>query len=142
MKIYEVYIPETNEVVFTGTSRQIAAKFNVSYANIYMYKKKCKLCRKYQTRYVGDIDVPNEKPKKMSKHERTLEYLIKHLNLYGNVYLNEDPDKYLDELKKLGYRVKIDKYLSPRKKDFIICEVKHFKKKGKYDTDYILTRLI
>ena len=139
MKIYEVYEADTGKVVYKGTTRQIASKYNVSYANIFMYKKKCKMCRKYYIRYTGECKAAEKKPKK-TKHEKTLEYLIAHLNTYGNVYSKDNPELYMKELNDMGYKVKVDKYIMPEYDD-LKFDGSAKRRKVKCSTDYVITRL-
>lgn len=47
-----------------------------------------------------------EKPK-LTKHEEKLNYLVFHLNLYGNTIIKGDPKSYLHELKQQGINVSI-----------------------------------
>lgn len=78
----------------------------------------------------------------MNKQE-TLEYLIAHLDRYGNVFLKDNPDYYIHELEKRGYKCKLDKYLTIDDANIIINEKCLVSKKNKrrYATDYILTRI-
>ena len=75
--------------------------------------------------------------------QETLEYLITHLDRYGNVYLKDNPDYYIQELEKRGYRCKLDTYLAIDDASIIINEKCLVTKKNKrrYATDYVLTRI-
>lgn len=143
MKIYEVYDVNDNKTVFTGIAKEIAKEFDVPTSALYHYKDKCKMHKKYKIRVVGDYVAPRETKKviKKTKYEKTLDYILRHLKWYGNVYLNENPKKYLGELKELGYKIKVDKYHTVVESDIIINE-KLFKRKIKnYQIDYILTHI-
>lgn len=75
--------------------------------------------------------------------QETLEYLIAHLDKYGNVYLKKDPEFYMQELEKRGYKCKLDTYLTIDDASIIINEKCLVSKKNKrrYATDYVLTRI-
>lgn len=40
----------------------------------------------------------------------TLDYLIRHLNEYGNTVLTENPKKYIKKLKEFGYICSVKQY--------------------------------
>lgn len=75
--------------------------------------------------------------------QETLEYLIAHLDRYGNVYLKKDPEFYMQELEKRGCKCKLDTYLAIDDASIIINEKCLVSKKNKrrYATDYVLTRI-
>lgn len=142
--IYEVYDVETGVVDFTGTSQEIGYKYDVPYNAIYHYRNKCKMRKKYMIRPIGVYNPPKDevKTKKLTKEERVIGYLIRHLKMYGNVYINENPDKYLNILKKQGYKVKVDKYITVDGGNIVINEKVFNGRKNKHHIDYVLTRLV
>lgn len=77
------------------------------------------------------------------KEQETLEYLIAHLDRYGNVYLKDNPEYYIQELEKRGYKCKLDTYLAIDDAQIIINEKCFVNRKGRrrYTTDYVLTRI-
>lgn len=105
VKTYNIY--EGENIVYTGSYKEISSWLDIR--DIYGYlAKDCLVHRKYRVVESGEyktIGVEKEiKPKtRITKHQKTLNYLIQHLRLYGNVYLNDKPNKYLKELSELGY---------------------------------------
>lgn len=139
MLIYEVYDAKTGIGEFQGTAREIADKYDVSESAIYHYKNRCKMKRKYYIRTIGERKTQKQPIKeiKKSKYQQTLEYIMLHLERYGNVYCPEPPNKYIQELKDNGFNVKVNMYRT-YDEEFVI-NVPGNKNKGKYEIDYILT---
>lgn len=138
---YKVYDLDNN-FIFQGDVNQVREKFNLSpHTNLYnYYSNRSLLLKKYRViRYEDGVAV-NNLPSKVDKHKETMEYIIRHLNIYGNVYLNHEPSDYLTELESEGYRVKVDVY-NPIDDDLLVLGEGAIKKKKKQVKDYIITRL-
>lgn len=137
---YKIYDTDNN-FIFEGDVNQVRERFNLSpYTNLYnYYSNKSLLLKKYRViRYENGVAI-NTLPKKIDN----MDYIIRHLDWYGNVYMSHDPSEYLDELKKLGYVCKIDTYKVLDDMEIIVSESSkvHRKKKRNYRTDYVLTRI-
>ena len=142
MYTYKVYDVDDN-LVFQGSTNEVCYHFHIGLCSLYSYYGRgSKIGGIYRVERV-QIDKETKQPiKKPSKYEKTLDYLIRHLEEYGNVYLNEEPSKYLDELKKKGYKVKIDKYITVSGGNMVINEKVFNGRKSKRHIDYVLTRLV
>ena len=143
MYLFEIYDPEEN-LIFVGNTNEVCEQFNIQLNSLYAYySRRSKIGGIYT---VKRIEVENPKkvmPRIPTKEEQMMDYIIRHLNYYGNVYMKHDPSEYLDELKKLGYRCKIESYQVIDDTEIIISETAKLnrKRKRKYTTDYVLTRL-
>ena len=142
MYTYKVYDADDN-LVFQGSTRDVCYEFNIALCSLYSYYgRKSKIGGIYRVERV-QLDEETKQPiKKPSKYEKTLDYLIRHLDRYGNVYLNENPEKYLKELEKNGYKVKVDTYITVDHGNIVINEKVFNGRKNKRYKDYVLTRLV
>lgn len=143
MYLFEIYDPEEN-LIFVGNTNEVCEQFNIQLNSLYAYySRNSKIGGVYTVKRIE-----TEKPKKVmptipTKEELMMDYIIRHLENYGNVFMKNDPTDYLGRLKKLGYHCKIDKYQVIDDAEIIISEscLNNRKRKRKYTTDYVLTRL-
>ena len=135
---FEIY--DNNELIFKGKAKDVAYKFNIVDSSLYNYYcKGHKIGKKYDVKRVVEEPVKKEEPVKvkLTEHEKLIDYITRHLDAYGNVYVKKDPRPLLKELEKLGYKCKVDEYHMPD--DSKITLKKDKKRKMKYMTDYVLT---
>ena len=102
--------------IFRGTANEIKKAFDDDISckdQIYTYERTGhRLYGRYTFKDAGLRFVPNEKkekPKKVTKHDRELEYLAMHLRIYGNVFFHKRADNYKKELEDLGIQFKTRK---------------------------------
>lgn len=138
---YGIYDLDGN-MVFKGNSNAIIDKYNVSVSSLYHYAVNgIKMKRKYRVKRLGIYVAPKEEKVKVKPKEQTyLEYVIKHLEEYGNVYSRVNPEKYLSQLKELGYDCDYKQYQASIRDDFILDANKkqYLTKKKEYVTDYVI----
>ena len=142
MIFFEIY--DDGNLIFKGKGKDVSYQFNIAENTLYNYY--CyghKIGKRYDVKkvHVEPIKEVKEPKRKLTKHEETINYIVWHLNQYGNVYVNHDPTPYLKELKELGYDCKIDEYKTLDDIDIIISEENtvNRRKKRHYATDYVLT---
>lgn len=143
MYLFEIYDPEDN-LIFVGNTNEVCEQFNIQLNSLYAYySRNSKIGGIYTVKRIETEKPKKAIPRTPSIEEQMMDYIIRHLNYYGNVYMKHDPSEYLDELKKLGYRCKIDKYQVIDDAEIIISEscLNNRKRKRKYATDYVLTRV-
>lgn len=124
-KLYGVY--DNGVLIYSGTSSQIAKEYKLKQSSMYTYThSNAKLKSMYDVRVLNEIY--EEKPK--NRYEKTLDYLVRHLLEYGNTVINKHPEIYINDLKKMGIKVKVrkvvsygDDYLVKRKDTYYILEV-------------------
>lgn len=140
MHLYGVFDKDGN-MVYSGTGRQLVKKYDFSPSSLYSYYSgNCKLKRMYDVRVIGEYEAVQEikqEGRKLTKHERLIQYYVSHLKKYGNVYSKENPEPYLTELKELGYDVEITAY-TRLKDDFVINAPIKDNKRKRYVIDYVL----
>ena len=113
MHLYGIYNLE-GQLLFEGNAKECENKFNVPSTSLYWYSRNdMTLYKSYKVKINGVWQKKEEErplPKPMK--EQRLEYLIRHLDRYGNVYVNPKwkPDTYIEELRKKGYKVKVKVY--------------------------------
>ena len=129
MREYGVYNLD-GELIYRGDVDDIVTSLDTKRNTVYVaVKNGFKVKRKYYVREIGT---------KKTMYEEQLDYLIRHLDRYGNTVIpsGKKPSDFLEELEKRGY----------------ICEVKTYKNyvgenitldrpnfsKRKIDYDYIL----
>lgn len=140
---FEIYDPEDN-LIFIGNTNEVCEQFNLQLNSLYSY-----YCRNSKIGGMYTVKrIETEKPKKViptkpTKEELMMDYIIMHLDKYGNVFINNDTTDYLDRLNKMGYKCKIDKYQVIDDAEIIISEncLNNRKRKRRYKTDYVLTRI-
>lgn len=123
MKIYGL-INENGEEVLRGTAQEIGEKVSITDSSIYQCERKNKkLFGKYSVILIEEVfksDKRTKKPRK-TKHEIELEYLLKHLKTYGNVYSKNIPSAtMMNELKTHGFDIKIETYQDRGNIDYIL----------------------
>ena len=138
--MYGIY--DNDELIFKGSSNEVADMFNLQNASLYTYYSKgIKIKGKYAVKkleYIKPVK-PSVTIIKKNKHQQTLEYLISHLERYGNVYSKENPESYIDELNSQGYKVKVNEYITVQD-DFVInCPTSN--RKRKKSIDYVITSI-
>lgn len=113
-RINKYKILDGDQVIFDGSSIEIAEKFGIKPKDLGTYADNhTKLLSKYYV--VRNGKVMAERPKKIvqsSKHQDNLEYLIKHLRKYGNTCFNGKIDDYIEELKEVGLEPRIRQVVS------------------------------
>lgn len=143
MYLYEIYDPD-EELVFVGNVKEVCEQFNIQLCSLYAYySRNSKIGGIYTVKRI-EVEKPKKDiPRKPTKREITLDYIIRHLKEYGNVYMNHEPSQYLEELEELGYKCRINEYKVLDDTEIIISEESKLtrKRKRKYKTDYVLTRL-
>lgn len=143
MNYYEIYDSDNN-LVFTGNHNEVCEQFNLEMNSLYAYYcRGSKIAGEYTVKRII-YETEKEKVKRvLTEREKTIDYIVRHLEYYGNVYVKKDPSEYLDELEKLGYKCKIDEYQTIDDVEIIVSETSKAlrKRKRKYTTDYVLTRL-
>lgn len=108
--VREFVMYEDGKEVFRGTAIEIEKAYEEieSRDRVYAYAKLgTNLYGKYTFKDAGKRFVPDEKekkPKKVSKHDKELEYLVTHLRIYGNVFFHKRADRYKKELEEMGIR--------------------------------------
>ena len=126
-KIFELY--EDDRFVMKGTVEDLAERLIISDSAIYMAAKSGTLLfKRFSVKQVGVVyenkqttkPIPNHRKK--SKHQEKLEYLIWHLNHYGNTSIKGDPKEYQKELQELGIDIYFYKSAFS-KKDYMIERV-------------------
>jgi len=102
-KIFDVY--EGDKLIFSGNQTQIRTRFGLYKGiSIHNYARKgIKLFRRYTI--VDTEKVEEKKPKIIDKKE--LDYLLFHLEHYGNTITHKDLNDYVDILKNNGFNVRI-----------------------------------
>ena len=104
LQIYGLY--ENDELVFKGTAREILDKYDIRQDNLWVYVGRgIKLFGKYRINKLDDEQITppkKEHKKRLTKYEKDLDYLIRHLREYGNTLLNYKPNKYIEDLKAVG----------------------------------------
>lgn len=101
------------EVVFHGTYSEIAqwmcttedaVRSGANHRRMFQFK--------YWVDHAGwqiDNKKKKEKKVKMTKHEQKLDYLVRHLNEFGNTVLLTNPKEYQEELAERGYLISWEK---------------------------------
>ena len=143
MYLFEIYDPEDN-LIFVGNTNEVCEQFNIQLNSLYAYySRNSKIGGMYTVKRVVADKPEKVIPKKPTKEDLMMDYIIRHLENYGNVFMRNDPTDYLDRLNKLGYKCKIDKYLVIDDAEIIISEscLNNRKRKRRYATDYVLTRI-
>ena len=111
--IYEIY--EGDDLIYSGTQKQIKREFGLK-SSIGTYAT-----RNHKLLGIYDVKIQKPKPKpKISKHEKDIAYLLKGLKAYGNVYFNQNPKDYLEELKEYGYDCVVTVFVNDGVKDYIL----------------------
>lgn len=118
--IYALY--ENGKEVFRGTYNDICENIGEINNSLGWYETRgCKLFGKYEVKKVGkNTDTGERLPRIFpdAKKLDTLDYLLMHLNQYGNTILNsnrseQDVIKYIRQLKRKGinctYRLAVDR---------------------------------
>lgn len=140
---YGVY-DESNNLIFKGCGNELEEEFDISRSLIgHCVYRGVKLRRKYTIKKLGIYKKTAEEiriAKKLSEEELFMQYILKHLKEHGNVYCNNNPEKYLDDLKKIGYDCEIKTYFSAKQEDFVLdgSSFRNRPKKKQYEKDYIL----
>lgn len=94
-------------VVFTGTSKEIKNKFNLSTTSVGSYVGRGKLLGKYNVDKTYKRRVKKETD--LDFKSNPVGYLYHHLKLYGNTITMSDPHQYLEELSNMGLSVNVTK---------------------------------
>lgn len=109
MKVNVYSIKDKGVEIFRGTNKEISEHFNTGQINMKMYTKGNLLFqRKYTVEETDEVRMIQPRVKRLvfnkekPKKPTTVDYLYRHLVEYGNTVLNNDPEKYRDELKNLG----------------------------------------
>lgn len=127
-KIFNVVSRYDGEIVFKGTAMQISDVLGYDDRSV---ATTCKLHRvamnKYYFEESGTTEGELEKTRYnfISKPESELEIAIRHLKIYGNMYVKKEPIKLIEQLKQEGinatYRKGMyDGYVLERVND-VIC---------------------
>ena len=121
MKRFKLY--EDNTLVTIGTADELADRLITDRTNIYMAAKSERpLFKRFKVIEMGEdelIETPKEEKPRKSKHQQKLEYLIWHLEHYGNTSLKGDPREYLNELSERGIDIYYHKSVFSNK-DYIL----------------------
>ena len=130
MNIYGVY--ENGNEVFTGSAEQIGNKFYIDKATVYDCEIKGRLfLGKYDVKLLS-CDAKQKRNQEIAKikltpFEKNLNEVIRRLKVYGNtilpVFKQHEADRYLNELKSLGYELKVTVHEDGRQYDYVV-EVK------------------
>lgn len=135
---------EDGQVVFRGTYVEIADFLGTTKKAVRTganYKRKFK--SKYWVVYSGwrieEIKkkevVKKPEVRKPTKFEAKLDYMIRHLNEYGNTVTNTNPEPYLQELVNRGYLVGFRKVRDNKHHDSLIASTS----RGKQQYFYVIT---
>lgn len=125
LNVYGLY--DGDELIFKGNRMDVEKRFNVNKNCIFTYLRTgAKINGKYAIKKVGqdyfDVECKRKKKERQAKREEkwTLEdhyeYLEWHLKYYGNTSCRFDPNPYLKQLKKAGYKVKVKEILDEPQK--------------------------
>lgn len=140
-------IYEGDKLIFEGTRKEVAERFSIKESTTYVYTRKGNLLLgKYEVRkngvkpkkYDGVWGEGKNRLKKVVKEEEMtpFQYLKVHLEKYGNTGTRRDPSPYLEDLKKIGLNVKVEKRPDMMSKYLTVSE--KARKKGKVSYYYYL----
>ena len=137
MRTYGLY--EGGELVYKGTANQISEKYYMDKNALYnAYHHNYLFLNKYNVTIMSNKPEPHEA--RMTQFEKNIEYVIKHLKLYGNTTLpkikTSELKKYIDAIKEKGYDVDVKGY-NERTGTQITLEGSKLNK-TKYDINYIV----
>ena len=107
MKVFKLF--EDGEMIMRGTAAQIADRLVMCPENVYIAAKQgMKLFKVFTVQEDGydceEKKIPELKVKK-TKHQEKLEYILWHLQHYGNTSIKGNPKEYIDELEREGFHV-------------------------------------
>lgn len=111
MKLYGVYNKDVLE--FKGDVRHIARQYRVCRNTVYCYIDRDRtFLKKYRIRSIDET--PLKPQYKSAPFEDNIQYIIKHLRLYGNTTLpkikNSELKAYVDAIEENGFNIKVVAY--------------------------------
>ena len=127
-KIFELY--EDDRFVLKGTVEDLAERLIISDSAIYMAAKSGTLLfKRLSVKQVGVVyenkqtrEDQKPKPKKRTKHQQKLDYIIHRLNLDRITTLKGNPEDFIEELEKEGIKITYRKSEFGRK-DYLLERV-------------------
>lgn len=139
-RVFGIY--DGGQLVLQGTAREIEKKIHLDRSSVFQYAR---IGRKFNKRY-DIVEIFQEEKKetkpRLSKFDRQMDCITRHLDEYGNTVLPCDEKwqtkRYLNELKDRGYNVRLDIYRMMDTKYLTLDDTR--RSHGKVYTDYIVTK--